>query len=170
MKTKKPADRIDAERLERALNAAGAQGWTVRRDGSAAELLNSLREALGGNALVSVATLDEAEDALRAIGLDLDQHSTPRQRAALVKQREAEAAAEEKRQADAVAQAEAAAAAAEAEREAAALVTAQATLAVQREREVEQLEQAAAQAAEEARVLAARLKDARKAAKKGASA
>jgi hypothetical protein len=157
-KTRTNPDRIDTERLARAENACGSQGWHVSRQGSPAERLNSIREQIGGNLLVSVSTLDEAEAALRASGLDLDEHSTPKQRAALVKQREAEAAAQEQAQAEAEAQAEAAAFAAESEREAAAHVQAQAVLAVQREREVEQLEQAAAQAADEAKVLAGRLK------------
>jgi hypothetical protein len=157
----KTADRINGERLARAENACGSQGWHVSRQGSPAERFNSIREQIGGNLLVAVSTLDEAEAALAGSGVNLDEHSTPKQMAVLVKQREAQAAAQEQQQAEAEAQAEADAAAAEAEREAAAHVQAQATLAAQAEREVEQLEQAAAQAAEEAKVLADRLKDAR---------
>jgi hypothetical protein len=166
----KTADRIDAERLERALNAAGAQGWHVDRSGTLEQRFNSLREQIGGNILIAVSTLAEAEDALASSGVNLDEHGTPKQRAELAKQREAEAAAQEQAQADAGAQAEAAAATAEAERQAAEHMQVQAVLAAQRERELEQLEQAAAQATEEAKVLAGRLKDARASLKRRATA
>jgi UPF0755 protein len=157
-----PADRIDAERLARAENAAGSQGWAgIDRQGSPSERLARLREVIGANMLVSASTLDQVEDALRAAGLDLDEHGTPRQRAEIETRRAAEAAAQEQARADAVAKAEKAAAAAEKEREAAAHVQAQAVLAAQRERDVEQLEQAAAQAADEAKVFADRLKAAK---------
>jgi hypothetical protein len=152
---------IDPERLERAENAAGSQGWPgVDRQGSRAERFDRLREAIGGNLGVSVATLEEVEDALRAIGLNLDEHETGRQREERLAQQEADRAVQEaKRQA---AEEEGARLAVQAQADAEAEVAAQvARLRLERaERHADQLAEDAKVKREEARVIEARAKQA----------
>lgn len=162
MSTKTKPDRIDLERLARLENACGSQGWNIGdRQGPAAERFNRVREAIGANRLITVATIDEAEDALASVGLDLDEHSTPKQRAALVERREAEQAAQEQAQAEAEARAEAEAAAREATNAATEEQAARRAVLEQAEREAEVLEGAAARLAEEQKGIADALKSAR---------